>query len=557
LELGKIVPWRFTQSAETWYYSIPDAERSRIEVNWITLKKAISDYWMNHHWLEKQKIRANKVRFRESGHPKESPSEYIIHEMELLSLVYSYSDTETIQAIMEEVLRSWASIINPQYQKTIREFQNAVKYHKESLEKLEPPVSQPSRLPNWEYSNSWFPYRKVNVNLVGWSKNIGTPQFPKDDKNVSPRKTPELIGARPCRHCRSGNHWDNECCHSRKREKLARVNCIQLENNDIRAQEDYDNLFYELDSDAEQESSSQDFCRPLQHSDLPTQLNNPDSEKLEDMSSLEGTKGSLGSETTQSANLNSYSATSHKITMLPETSSIRKDLSSIYKFPLNRNTRRRLAQDIAKVHHLVSKDPSNLKPLVELKKHLARPPRCSFLGSQATQVPATVNFLDQNLTKVIINSGSDITLILEKSIAEMQIPIKVRQGQRVNLVQVIGNASISGYVDIDLYFHTPEGPVKINVEAYVVKGMSTPFILGNDLADQYSISVIRQEGSCFIEFGDSNRKMAVNNSISPPFIDEEGHAFKLRVLKPSTKSTHRRNQWLKRKTRLRENDRNI
>src|SRR6267154_6892208 len=33
LELGKIVPRRFTQSAETWYYSIPDAERSRIEEN--------------------------------------------------------------------------------------------------------------------------------------------------------------------------------------------------------------------------------------------------------------------------------------------------------------------------------------------------------------------------------------------------------------------------------------------------------------------------------------------------------------------------------------------
>ena len=68
----------------------------------------------------------------------------------------------------------------------------------------------------------------------------------------------------------------------------------------------------------------------------------------------------------------------------------------------------------------------------------------------------------------------------------------------------MGNASISGYVDIDLYFHTLDGPIKINVEAYVVKGMSTPLILGNDFMDQYSISVICQEGSCMIEFRDSN-----------------------------------------------------
>jgi hypothetical protein len=109
---------------------------------------------MNHHWLEKQKIRAHKARFREAGYQKESPSEYVIRKMDLLSLVYLYTDTETIQAIMEEVSGTWASIINPQYQKTIREFQNAVKYHEESLEKLEPPVSQPSCLPNWEYSSS-------------------------------------------------------------------------------------------------------------------------------------------------------------------------------------------------------------------------------------------------------------------------------------------------------------------------------------------------------------------------------------------------------------------
>jgi len=124
----------------------------------------------------------------------------------------------------------------------------------------------------------------------------------------------------------------------------------------------------------------------------------------------------------------------------------------------------------------------NSKPLVELKKYLAQPPGCSFLGAQATQV-VTINPLESNLTKVIVDSGSDITLISFKSLLEMQNPPKIRQGQRINLVQVTGNTSISEYVEIDLYFHTPGGPVKINVEAYVVKGMTSPFILGNDFAD--------------------------------------------------------------------------
>ena len=37
------------------------------------------------------------------------------------------------------------------------------------------------------------------------------------------------------------------------------------------------------------------------------------------------------------------------------------------------------------------------------------------------------------------------------------------------------------------YTRANPSPVKINVEAYVVKGMSTALILGNDFVDQYTL----------------------------------------------------------------------
>ena len=79
----------------------------------------------------------------------------------------------------------------------------------------------------------------------------------------------------------------------------------------------------------------------------------------------------------------------------------------------------------------------------------------------------------------------------------------MKKGQKINLVQVTRKASISEYVELDLYFNTKDGPVKIKVAAYVVKGMTTPLILGNDFADQYSLLVKRMEGRTFLEFGDS------------------------------------------------------
>ena len=51
--------------------------------------------------------------------------------------------------------------------------------------------------------------------------------------------------------------------------------------------------------------------------------------------------------------------------------------------------------------------------------------------------------------------------------------------------------------------------------------------------------------------------MPVNNSVSPPFLDEDGHTFKLHILNSSDKSTHPKNQRFKRKSKFREHDRNV
>ena len=127
---------------------------------------------------------------------------------------------------------------------------------------------------------------------------------------------------------------------------MARVNCIQLEDNNLKALEDYDNLFYELESDSEEGSNQQDFCRPLQRSDLPNQPSKPNSESLEETSSLEGIEGinlPLGAENTQPSDLNSSDTNSFKVNLTLEPSFSCRDLSMTSKIPLNWNTQRCLA----------------------------------------------------------------------------------------------------------------------------------------------------------------------------------------------------------------------
>jgi hypothetical protein len=112
-----------------------------MESDWGTLKAAIADYWMNHSWLEDQKFRANTAQYWETEHARETPSEYVIRKMDLLWLVYDYTDSEIIRLIMKEAPDAWFSILQAQFYKTLVQFQNTVKYHKSTLLTMPLPTS--------------------------------------------------------------------------------------------------------------------------------------------------------------------------------------------------------------------------------------------------------------------------------------------------------------------------------------------------------------------------------------------------------------------------------
>ena len=197
-QLGMLVPTRLTGSAEVWYYSQSIETRDRIEQDWSTLRAAIGKYYMNCAFLDKQKARANRASYCDTGNGKETPSEYIIRKIELLQFVYNYTDRELINEVMEGAPSHWTPIITPHLLQDLEQFQLSVKFHEDSLLKLGGGENSYIRSGTQGYlkdCNPYNPFRNAHVNLVGWSKATANPQYPKDDSNVSPRGTPEEKGA--------------------------------------------------------------------------------------------------------------------------------------------------------------------------------------------------------------------------------------------------------------------------------------------------------------------------------------------------------------------------
>jgi hypothetical protein len=212
---------------------------------------------MNQTWLENQKIKANSVRYRETGHGRESPSEYFIRKLELLQLNFNYTDRELINQIMVGYPAHWTSILTPHLFYNVEQLQSTVKFHEDLLLRMDVPrfPENPSFNPRFNPRNPFNQYRspRANANLTDThSKNLlPKPQFPKDDTNISKRATPESLNKRPCRHCGSGKHWDYECKHSRRGERMARANFSEHSPEDIEEQQDYDDTYYGLESETE------------------------------------------------------------------------------------------------------------------------------------------------------------------------------------------------------------------------------------------------------------------------------------------------------------------
>ena len=138
-----------------------------------------------------------------------------------------------------------------------------------------------------------------------------------------------------------------------------------------------------------------------------------------------------------------------------------------------------------------STDPTTFTTeVIELQPVAGRPPGTTFLGAQPSKATVRLNSQNGPLAQVVINSGSNISLISMRLLDKMDPPLKPKTGQEIKISQVTGQSSTSQYVPLELYFETTESLVSIRIEAYIVKDMNAPIILGNDFVDQYSLSII-------------------------------------------------------------------
>lgn len=436
-QLGEIVPLRMRASAEKWFFSLPLSYRQEISTDWKTLKNAIGSFYMNRAWLDKQKARASNASFRESGYNSESPSEYYIRKSELLRLVNKLTDSELILEVMAGAPEYWSAILDIQRYETAVDFQTAIKYHESAL--AHPPFSVQTsglerRIRALEIGQqkpstgggkgNYFKKPAIRTYLIGTSPNTSKPPFPKDDSNVSKKATPESRGARPCRHCGSGKHWDYECKHATKGMKIARTRIATSTSDDTDAQEEYDDLYYNLESDTEDEEDV--TCNSVQASGTPSEEPDEESEATVNCTKVQALSLGIKSSNTKKVIMESSRSQdiSKKKDLNHATDSEDENNENCKKrkknLPLDSSMfRRKKKKEANKSEDESGQLPEIYEPpgeILQLTRTMARPPGCSFLGAKATTTDVWLGEYGKNPQSLIADSGSDISLISQDAL---------------------------------------------------------------------------------------------------------------------------------------------
>ncbi|KAL1684810.1 hypothetical protein GGG16DRAFT_24639, partial [Schizophyllum commune] len=144
----------------------------------------------------------------------------------------------------------------------------------------------------------------------------------------------------------------------------------------------------------------------------------------------------------------------------------------------------------------------------------SHPAGYNALDTNALTLPVRIGSPRGEQTHGRMDSGADITLMSEEFFKRVGTLPPYKEGLRMKLYHLTGSAKVLGFTTFTMYARTKTKElVSFEVEAYVVRDMKVPLLLGEDFHTAYELSVKRHaDGSTDVVIGGSGRELAASSS---------------------------------------------
>lgn len=151
---------------------------------------------------------------------------------------------------------------------------------------------------------------------------------------------------------------------------------------------------------------------------------------------------------------------------------------------------RRQIRKAARVAELPSSRTEEGVEIFKAPKVQQLPDGPGSLGARALHVKLRVHSLDGVEIRGRLDSGADITHMSEECWESIPGLPKPKEGIHMKLYHLTGQAKVLGYIKTIIYLLTKTGEVvSFELEAYVVRNMRVPLLLGEDFQSSYELGV--------------------------------------------------------------------
>ncbi|KAF9506941.1 hypothetical protein BS47DRAFT_1399057 [Hydnum rufescens UP504] len=106
-QLAFVATMRFTKHADVWWRSLPSATKSQASQNWDSLKHVMQTQLLGNCWYDKQVTIYDEMHYRNRGHEKETPTEWLTWKA-----FNPTFDSLEVGTIMEHAPPSWQAYMD-------------------------------------------------------------------------------------------------------------------------------------------------------------------------------------------------------------------------------------------------------------------------------------------------------------------------------------------------------------------------------------------------------------------------------------------------------------
>ncbi|GJF00591.1 polyprotein [Phanerochaete sordida] len=533
-QLGMFLWKKFSKGSEVegWWLTLNDNTKAYMREHYEQFIEVIRDKWLGKEWAFKQKQMYAEMRFRQKGHGAETPLAFTRRRLasaRMLDMIPRdrdgrYKPKKEIEDALQVFPIAWTTMLENLVIRDAADLQHTVKRLSKELLHLwerdregDDALSEKRVLAilerngistSRELKRKFFP-RNGSSRRTVLQATIAEEEEPVSDEDTS-ALSPPLVEAYAAIQASNRNtplepvgrkkHWDKECPHyeqhrALREAKLVGVEVPSISDRDPEVQAMYNHVYEVLRNEHTASlyvDASVPKVVPLRVPRFPVndepsprsaavskgpKVKNVYSVRVEDLDDEEG--------------------------MLPTQRSIPLEdgilLDDGRDPPGSASGREREV-------HAGGVTPPSPADIVDVPSARQFAPGQSAKGISVLSVRGHIGRLEEPTTDLRFDSCADVTLISDELYQSLKHPPKLRQGAKMNLWQLVDKkTSIEGYIALSVYVPTEQGVIaRLRAEAYVIKGMTVPLLLGEDFQRTFEIGVRRdvREGS-FLLLGKS------------------------------------------------------